>query len=71
MGFRPSTVPWKERPSAGYLTDVGTGLGLYTRAQVNNEAPPTLLKAGKAPESIHPMLGVSHLGLGPQIREDP
>ncbi|CAJ1345104.1 unnamed protein product [Effrenium voratum] len=38
------SVPICTTHFTGYLTDVGTGLGLYTRAQVNNEAPPTLLK---------------------------
>lgn len=31
----------------GYLTDVGTGLGVWARALVSGENPPTLLKAGE------------------------
>ena len=30
----------------GYLTDVGVGLGVWARAVVNGDAPPTLLKVG-------------------------
>ncbi|CAJ1346489.1 unnamed protein product [Effrenium voratum] len=41
---RCQSIPICTTHFTGYLTDVGTGLGLWARAIVNGEAPPTLLK---------------------------
>jgi len=41
---RCTSLPICTTHFTGYLTDVGTGLGLWARAMANGEAPPTLLK---------------------------
>ncbi|CAK9115322.1 Uncharacterized protein SCF082_LOCUS53399 [Durusdinium trenchii] len=41
---RCTSVPICTTHFTGYLTDVGTGVGVWARAKVAGEAPPTLLK---------------------------
>ena len=41
---RCSSLPICTTHFTGYLTDVGVGLGLWTRAQADGAEPPTLLK---------------------------